>query len=86
MMIHSTSHNAQLILRIPSRQVAVLRRAAELTNKSLADFILDSACQVAEKTVLNGEQAQAFVELLDRPAQNNPGLKDLLSRPVPWCN
>ncbi len=85
-MIHSTSHNAQLILRIPPRQVAVLRQAAKLSNKSLTDFILDSAYQVAEQTVLNGEQAQAFVDLLDRPAQNNPGLKALLSRPVPWCN
>lgn len=85
-MIHSTSHNAQLILRIPSQQVAVLRQAAKLSNKSLTDYILDSACQVAEQTVLNGEQAQAFVELLDRPVQDNPGLKDLLSRPVPWCN
>lgn len=85
-MIHSTSHNAQLILRIPSQQVAVLRQAAKLSNKSLTDFILDSACQVAKQTVLNGEQAQAFVELLDRPVQDNPGLKDLLTRPVPWCN
>ncbi|AZE99487.1 hypothetical protein C4J95_2025 [Pseudomonas orientalis] len=85
-MIHGTSHNAQLILRIPPRQVTVLRQAAKLSNKSLTDFILDSACQVAEKTVLNGKQAQAFVDLPDRPAQNNPGLKDLLSRPFPWCN
>lgn len=85
-MIHSTSHNAQLILRIPPRQVAVLRQAAKLSNKSLTDFILDSAYQVAEQTMLKGEQAQAFVELLDRPVQDNPGLKDLLSRPVPWCS
>ncbi|KTC31902.1 hypothetical protein AO260_30170 [Pseudomonas sp. ABAC21] len=85
-MIHSTSHNAQLILRIPPRQVAVLRQAAKLSNKSLTDFILDSACQVAEQTVLDGEQARAFVELLDRPVQDNPDLEDLLSRPVPWYN
>lgn len=86
MMTHSSSHNAQLMLRILPRQTTVLRRAARMTNKSLADFILDSACEVAEQTVLNAEQARTFVELLDRPALDNPVLKDLLNRSVPWGN
>ena len=65
--------------------------AAEITDKSVADFILDSAYQAAEQTILDQNlfigsesQFQEFLELLDRPAQDNPWLRDLFSRPVPW--
>jgi len=85
-MTISTSHSSRLNLRTTAQQDAVLRRAAELANKSLTDFILDSACQVAERDLLSSEQARIFIERLDRPAQDNPGLQDLLSRPAPWSN
>ena len=92
-MADSSSRSARLGLRTTPAQDIVLRRAAKLANKSLTDFILDSAYQVAEQTLLDqrlflldGVQAQAFVDLLDRPAQDNPGLQDLLSRPAPWSN
>ena len=92
-MANPSSRSARLGLRTTLEQDIVLRRAAKLANKSLTDFILDSAYQVAEQTLLDqrlflldGVQAQAFVELLDRPAQDNPGLQDLLGRPVPWSN
>jgi uncharacterized protein (DUF1778 family) len=65
---------ARLGLRATPRQQAVLRRAADVTNKSLTDFILESACQAAE---------QALLDLLDRPAAVNPGLKALFARPRP---
>lgn len=92
-MANPSSRSARLGLRTTLEQDIVLRRAAKLANKSLTDFILDSAYQVAEQTLLDqrlflldGVQAQAFVDLLDRPAQDNPGLQDLLGRPVPWSN
>jgi uncharacterized protein (DUF1778 family) len=40
-------------LRATPQQEAVLRRAAEIAHKSMTDFILDSACQVAERTLLD---------------------------------
>lgn len=86
MMTHNTPRSTRLILRLTPRQGIVMRRAAKLANKSLTHFILDRAYQVAEHTVLDGEQVQVFVKLLDRPVQDNPGLKDLLNRPVLWCN
>ncbi len=92
-MANPSSRSARLGLRTTLEQDIVLRRAAKLANKSLTDFILDSAYQVAEQTLLDqrlflldGVQAQAFVDLLDRPAQENPGLQDLLGRPIPWSN
>jgi uncharacterized protein (DUF1778 family) len=78
-------------LRATPQQETVLRRAAEVSSKSMTDFILDSACQAAQQTLLDqrlflvtGSQSQALLSLLDRPEQDNPGLKDLFSRRAPW--
>ena len=83
--------SARLGLRATPEQERVLRRAAEAAHKSLTDFILESACQAAEQTlidqrlfVVSGEQARSLLDLLDRPAQDNAGLRDLFSRPEPW--
>ena len=69
----------------------MLRRAAEVVHKSLTEFILDSACQAAEQTLLDqrlflvsGDRYLAMLDLLDRPAEHNPALNDLFSRPEPW--
>jgi hypothetical protein len=52
---------------------------------------LDSACLAAEQTLLDqrlfmahGTNYQALLDLLDRPARSNAGLKDLFSRAAPW--
>ncbi len=85
------ARSARLGLRATPEQEAVLRRAAEVAHKSLTDFILDSACLAAEQTLLDqrlfvvsGSQCQVLMELLERPAQPNEGLRDLFSRKVPW--
>jgi uncharacterized protein (DUF1778 family) len=83
--------SARLGLRATPEQERVLRRAAEVVHKSLTEFILDSACQAAEQTLLDqrlflvsGDRYQALLDLLDRPAEDNPGLRDLFSRSEPW--
>lgn len=87
----SAPRSARLGLRATPEQERVLRRAAEVARKSLTDFILDSACQAAEQTLLDqrlflvsGGEYQALLDLLDRPAEDNPGLRDLFSRADPW--
>jgi uncharacterized protein (DUF1778 family) len=87
------TRSARLGLRATPEQEAVLRRAAEVAHKSLTDFILDSACQAAEQTLLDqrlfmvsGSQYQAFLDLLDGPSEENEGLRDLFSRTAPWEN
>ncbi len=87
----SATRSARLGLRATPEQEAVLRRAADVAHKSLTDFILDSACQAAEQTLLDqrlfmvsGNQYQALMDLLERPAQDNDGLRDLFARPAPW--
>ncbi len=87
------TRSARLGLRATPEQEAVLRRAAEVAHKSLTDFILDSACQAAEQTLLDqrlfmvsGSQYKAFLDLLDGPSEENEGLRDLFSRTAPWDN
>jgi uncharacterized protein (DUF1778 family) len=89
--VADTSRSSRLGLRSSVAQEMVLRRAAEVAHKSLTDFILDSACLAAEQTLLdqrlfmaNGTNYQALLDLLDRPARSNAGLKDLFSRAAPW--
>ena len=90
-IVPTINRSARLGLRATPEQEAVLRRAADVAHKSLTDFILDSACLAAEQTLLdqrlfmvNGEQYQAFMELLERPAQDNAGLTSLFARKAPW--
>ena len=87
----TAARSARLGLRATPQQETVLRRAAEVSNKSMTDFILDSACRAAEQTLLDqrlflvtSSQSQTLLSLLDRPEQDNPGLKDLFSRRAPW--
>jgi uncharacterized protein (DUF1778 family) len=93
-MLATTSavRSARLGLRATPDQEIVLRRAAEVAHKSLTDFILDAAYQAAEQTLLDqrlfmvsGSQYQALLDMLDRPAAENPGLADLFSRRAPWA-
>ncbi len=88
----AATRTARLGLRTTPSQEAVLRRAAEVSRKSMTDFILDSACLAAEQTLLDqrlflltGQQSQTLLDLLDRPAQHNAGLQDLFARRPPWA-
>ena len=87
----SASKSSRIGLRATPEQEAVLRYAAEISRKSLTEFVLDSACQAAEQALLDqrifmvsGKKYQEFLELLDRPPELNTGLEDLLSKPAPW--
>jgi uncharacterized protein (DUF1778 family) len=84
--------SARLGLRATPEQEAVLRRAADVSHKSLTEFILESACLAAEQTLLDqrlfmvtDSQGRALLELLDRPGEDNPGLRDLFAKPAPWA-
>ena len=87
----AATRTARLGLRATPQQEAVLRRAAEVSHKSMTDFILASAVQAAEQTLLDQRlftltdgQTEALLDLFDRPEQDNAGLADLFSRSFPW--
>jgi uncharacterized protein (DUF1778 family) len=82
---------ARLGLRATPEQEMILRQAAQVRQKTLTDFILESACQAAQDTLLDQRlflvedtRYQTLLELLERPAQDNPGLKRLFTEPPPW--
>lgn len=86
------TRSARLGLRATREQEAVLRRAAQIARQSLTEFILESACRAAEQTLLDqrlffvsGRRQRALLELLDRPARDNAGLRELFSKPAPWA-
>jgi len=84
---------ARLGLRATPQQEALLRQAAETANRSLTDFVLDAACQAADRILLDqklfmvsGHTYQALLDLLDEPEADNSGLTDLYAHQPPWAN
>ncbi len=87
----ATARSGRLGLRTAPEQEQLLRRAAQVANKTLTEFILDGACRLAEQTLLDQryflldeQQWQAFNDMLDRPAQDKPALQALLAQKAPW--
>lgn len=74
--------------RVDPETDRLVRRAAEMAERTLTDFVIDAAVVEAERLladrtqfVLEAEQWERFVELLDRSPRDNPGLEKLFSRP-----
>jgi uncharacterized protein (DUF1778 family) len=74
--------------RVASETDQLVRQAAETADRTLTDFVVDAAVVEAERVladrtqfVLETEQWNRFVELLDRPPQEKPGLEKLFSKP-----
>lgn len=66
----------------------LLQGAAEATNKSVSEFLLDSALTAAAEAladrrffVLDPERWEAFMRMLDAPPQPKPRLERLLREP-----
>ena len=74
--------------RVSDAEDALLRRGAQRKGQSVTEFIVDSACAVAEmelaeqkEFVLPAAQWQAFLAALDKPTRFNPLLHRLLTEP-----
>ena len=90
-IVKRTAKSSRFGLRATPEQEIILRRAADLCHKTLTEFIIDSAYHAAEQTLLDqrlftvsGSRYQNLLNLLDRPAKDNSGLRDLFSKPAPW--
>lgn len=75
--------------RVPSAADELVRRAADVSDRTLTDFVVEAAIVeagrvLADRThfVLEDEQWARFVELLERPPQDYPGLAKLFSKPT----
>ena len=82
-------HKSQRInARVSDAEAALLRRGAHRKGQSVTEFIVESACAVAEmelaeqkEFVLPPAQWQAFLAALDKPTKPSPALRRLLSEP-----
>lgn len=81
--------DSRLNLRASQQQQQLIRSAAAALDKSMTDFVLESATANAERVladrrwfVLSGEDWERFEALLDTPALDTPKLKRLLSEPT----
>ena len=80
------ARETRLNLRASMRQDTLIRLAAQATDKTVTDFILDSASSAAEQVLadrrwfmLDDEAWAAFTDILERPAVTKPRLAELLS-------
>lgn len=74
--------------RVEPETDRLVRRAAASSQRTLTDFVVDAAVLEAERLLadrtafaLERQQWERFVELLDRPPRDNPGLESLFSKP-----
>lgn len=93
MSSHSTAErgqrDARLNLRTSAQQQQLIRHAAAAVEKSVTDFVLESATANAERVladrrwfVLSKEEWDDFEALLDAPVARTPKLAALLGEPT----
>jgi uncharacterized protein (DUF1778 family) len=85
------SRTARFGFRATLQQEALLRKAAKITGRNITQFVLTSACEAAENALCDqkiffadDESFQAFQDILERPAQVKPKLRELMQSRAPW--
>ena len=78
---------ARLEARLTDEQKALIQHAADLTGRSLTEFVVSSAKEVAARTVrehevltLSGRDRQVFAEALLKPNPPNKRLRQAARR------
>jgi uncharacterized protein (DUF1778 family) len=82
------TRSEKLDLRLTRKAKQTLQEAAAASNRSVSDFVLDSALARANETlanrrtfVLDAVQWKAFMAALDSPPRSLPRLERLLKEP-----
>lgn len=88
-----TVRDQRINVRATERQEQLLRRAAEATDRSMTDFILEAASVQAERImadrrwfVADESQWEEFNRLLDAPLPSTAKLHALAQRPSPFAS
>lgn len=83
-MAQRSTRSAKLDLRLTPKDKRTLAAAAAAAQRSVSEFVLESAMVRAEETLadrtqfkLNAERWKAFLELLDAPPRDIPRLEKL---------
>jgi uncharacterized protein (DUF1778 family) len=81
-MAQQTTRTARLEARIAPEALAIVKRAAEMEGRSLSDFIVSAAQEVARRTIeenqlirLSVQDQVRFVDMLLNPPEPTDALK-----------
>jgi len=81
----SGTSSEQLDLRLTPAEKQILDKAAAATQRSVSDFVIESALARAEEILadrrhfgLNAEQWEAFMAALDAPPRELPRIKPVV--------
>jgi len=87
------SRQSRINLRASARQEQLLKQAAAATDRTMTDFVLESAVIEAERVLadrrwflISDEQWDQFQHLLEQPARDLPKLRALLATPSPFVD
>jgi uncharacterized protein (DUF1778 family) len=87
------SRDSRLNIRTTTRQDTLLRQAAAATDRTVSDFVLESAVTRAERVladrrwfVLDEAKWLEFQRLLEQPIPEIPKLTKLFERPDPFTD
>ncbi|NDC36322.1 MAG: DUF1778 domain-containing protein [Synechococcaceae bacterium WB9_2_112] len=87
-MVPSQLRSEKLDLRLTPTAKQTLQRAAAAAQRSVSDFVLESALDSAAETLadrrvfeLDPQRWEAFVAALDAPPQTDVRLRQLLNEP-----
>ena len=80
-----------LNMRVTEPEKKLVEQAASISHMGMSQFMLQATLRAAEEVladqtrfVLPAAEWDRFVELLDRPAQLLPGLREAASKPSPF--
>lgn len=90
-MVMIQSRDTPINIRALAAQRALIDKAASLLHKNRSDFMLEAACQEAEKVLLdqrlflvNDKHYHEYEMLIKAPINKNKMLKNLLRSKAPW--
>lgn len=78
-------------LRIRSEALSIIDQAASMLGRTRNEFMIEASRRAAENAILNqtimsvdADKFDTFVAMLDRPAQPNDRLRELMLRTPLW--
>jgi uncharacterized protein (DUF1778 family) len=87
-MVARSNRTAKLDVRLTPESKSTIYAAAAAANRSVSEFVVDSALAQAEETLairrtflLNDEQWEAFQAALNAPPRDLPEMRKLLNEP-----
>lgn len=82
-MPRETTRSSRLEARLPADTLSIIKRAAELQGRSLSDFVVAAAQEMAMRTIeesnvirMSLEDQRRFVDLLINPPASNQALQN----------